>query len=44
MGVVKKERIGAADSKGKPTKPSMPSAKEAQASAPKGSGTAGVKG
>lgn len=44
MGIASKERTGKADSSGKPTKPSMPSAKEAQASAPKGSGQAGVKG
>lgn len=43
-GAVAKIRRGAADSKGKPSKPHIPSAKEAQSSAPRGKGTNGVKG
>ena len=44
MGVVAKIRDGAANSKGAPTKPHMPSAKQAQSTAPRGKGQAGVKG
>lgn len=44
MGVVSKIRTGKASSDGKPSKPHIPTAKEAQASAKRGSGQAGVKG
>lgn len=44
MGVPKKIRIGASDTSGKPSKPHIPTAKEAQAGAKKGGGKAGVRG
>lgn len=43
MGVPAKDRTGKADGP-KPSKPHIPSAKEAQKTAPRGSGKVGVKG
>lgn len=44
MGVVQDMRTGKATPTGKPSKPHVPSAKEAQSSAPRGKGKPGVSG
>lgn len=44
MGVVSKIRSGKSDTSGKPSAPHIPSAKEAQAGAPRGTAKAGTGG